>query len=269
MSELARALAFEEMLRERSVDRIQPLPYGHAVFTPSLPKVWDLNNLRVERSAGVTAQELAEDAERLQGAAGLAHRRVVILDETFDDTLAEDFRSFGWRGERFLYMVRHRPPEREADIARVEEVPWEALGGIRAEIARAEPRIDDEETVRQLREATGRVARAGNARHFAVVFEGEVVASADLYSDGTTAQVEDVATLAAHRGRGHASAVVLRAVAEADRGGHDFVFLIADDDDWPKHLYERLGFDAVGRKWVFSKDPSASGGAADERGEAG
>jgi ribosomal protein S18 acetylase RimI-like enzyme len=223
--------------------------------------VWDLNNLRVEREAGVTPEELADDAERLQGEAGLAHRRLVILDERFGAALADGFAALGWRGERFLYMVRRRSSEREADLARVEEVPWEALGGIRAEIARAEPRIDDEETVRQLREATRRVAQAGNARHFAVVSDGQIVASADLYSDGGTAQVEDVATLPDHRGRGYASAVVLGAVAEADRGGHDFVFLIADDDDWPKHLYRRLGFDDVGRKWVFSKAPDGAGGA--------
>ncbi len=81
------------------------------------------------------------------------------------------------------------------------------------------------------------------------------MAAADLYSDGATAQVEDVATLPAHRGRGHATAVVLRAVAEADRAGHDFVFLIADDNDWPKHLYRRIGFDEVGRKHSFLKPP--------------
>lgn len=257
MDELSRALAFEEALRESAVDRMEPLPYGHVVYTPSLPNVWDLNNVRVDRDTGVSAQRLAADADRLQGELGLTHRRVTVLDERLGGELAEDFRALGWRAERFLYMVRRRPPERDADVARVREVPWEALRKIREEIARAEPRIEDEETVRQLREAAGRVARAGNARHFAVLSDAEVVASADLYSDGVTAQVEDVATLPAHRGRGHASAVVLQAVAEAERAGHDLVFLIAADDDWPKSLYHRLGFDAVGRKWAFSKARSA------------
>ena len=59
--------------------------------------------------------------------------------------------------------------------------------------------------------------------------------------------MEAVATLPAHRGRGYASAVVLRAVEEALAAGHDLVFLTADDDDWPKELYARLGFEQIGR----------------------
>ena len=85
---------------------------------------------------------------------------------------------------------------------------------------------------------------------------GEVVSAADLFSDGRTAQVEDVVTSPEQRGRGYASAVVLRAVAEAKRTGHDFVFLIADDADWPKELYTRLGFAPLGRKWTFLRRPA-------------
>jgi GNAT superfamily N-acetyltransferase len=254
MDDLARAIAFEESVRERAVDRLEPLPYGYVVHTTSLPKVWDLNNLRVERG-GVTAQQLAADAERLQGAARLAHRRVTILDEALGNELADGFAAMGWRADRYLYMARRRPPERVVDLARVAEVPWEAIEPVREAIIREGRRGEDEETIRQLRQATVRFTRAGNARHFAVLSDGKVVTAADLYSDGTTAQVEDVVTLPEHRSRGHASAVILRAVAEADRAGATFVFLIADDDDWPKHLYRRLGFDELGRKWSFLKPP--------------
>jgi hypothetical protein len=36
--------------------------------------------------------------------------------------------------------------------------------------------------------------------------------------------------------------------------GHDLVFLVADVEDWPRHLYARLGFDEIGRFWELSKD---------------
>ncbi|MBW3592896.1 MAG: GNAT family N-acetyltransferase [Actinobacteria bacterium] len=255
MNELARALAFEEGVRERAVDHVEPVPYGYALHTPSLPRVWDLNNLRVDRGDGLSARALAADADRLQGAAGLAHRRVAILDEALGGRLAEEFASLCWRADRYLYMVRRRPPERDADLTRVVEVPWEAIEPVRDATIREGRRGYDAETVRQLREATVRFTRAGNARHFAVLAEGKVVTAADLYSDGATAQVEDVVTVPEHRGRGHAAAVILRAVAEAQAAGHDFVFLTADDNDWPKHLYRRLGFDEVGRKWAFLKPP--------------
>jgi hypothetical protein len=44
---------------------------------------------------------------------------------------------------------------------------------------------------------------------------------------------------------------VSRALEEARDGGHDLIFLIADRDDWPRKLYEKLGFDEVGRIWEF------------------
>ena len=33
------------------------------------------------------------------------------------------------------------------------------------------------------------------------------------------------------------------------------IFLIADDADWPKELYAKLGFDPIGRFWQFTKPP--------------
>jgi len=66
--------------------------------------------------------------------------------------------------------------------------------------------------------------------------------------DGTrVAQIEEVITLPAQRGRGHASAVVRHAVATARAQGCTVVWLEADADDWPQHLYRRLGFEDVGR----------------------
>jgi predicted GNAT family acetyltransferase len=93
--------------------------------------------------------------------------------------------------------------------------------------------------------------KAANSRIFGIVEDGEVVSSAQLYSDGSTAQVEEVATMPAYRGRGHAKALVTRAVGEAVADNHEFIFLVADGDDWPKKLYTRLGFEEVGSRFAF------------------
>src|SRR4029450_9435121 len=58
--------------------------------------------------------------------------------------------------------------------------------------------------VEQLLDAKLLIARAVRARFFAVVVGGQVVTYTDLYDDGRTAQIEDVATLAEHRGHGYA-----------------------------------------------------------------
>ena len=69
------------------------------------------------------------------------------------------------------------------------------------------------------------------------------------------AELDDVHTLERFRGRGIARGVVGRAAREARDEGADLVFLIADDADWPKDLYAKLGFDPVGRFWQFTKPP--------------
>jgi ribosomal protein S18 acetylase RimI-like enzyme len=85
-----------------------------------------------------------------------------------------------------------------------------------------------------------------DARFFAVSTDGAIASYGDLYIDGDIAQVEDVATMPEQRGRGYASAVVLRAVEEARAAGAELIFLVADAEDWPKDLYRRLGFDEIG-----------------------
>jgi GNAT superfamily N-acetyltransferase len=262
-SELGRALAFEEALRQRCAERVVPFRYGTALFNDTLRRVWDLNFLRADRSHDATAAELAGEAERLHGEAGQGHRRVAVPDETEGERLADGFRSLGWETDCFLFMARREGSARSADLGLVEEVDGATIRPLRERIARAEPWADSDETVRQVLDAGRLVERATQVRHFAVRVDGEPVSAADLYSDGHTAQVEDVVTDPAHRGRGYASAVVLRAVREAKRSGDDFVFLIADDADWPKHLYARLGFVPLGREWTFLRKPAtASAGSS-------
>jgi predicted GNAT family acetyltransferase len=88
-------------------------------------------------------------------------------------------------------------------------------------------------------------------RFFAADVDGEIVSYSDLYQDGADAQVEDVGTVPEHRNEGHASAVVLAAIAAARAEGAEFVCLVADAHDWPKELYGRLGFDEVGHYTKF------------------
>jgi GNAT superfamily N-acetyltransferase len=251
MSDLERASAFEDALRERAADQVVPFEFGSAFITDSLPRVWDLNLLRVEK-AGATAQQLAAAADRVQGEAGLAHRRVAALDES----LAKGFQDLGWDRDRFLFMAYRGPSERVGE-APVEEVEHDALLPVREAMVREAPWGKDDETVRQILAAQARVAETGRARHFAVVVDGEIASAADLFSDGRTAQVEDVITHLDHRGRGYASSVVLHAVEKALAEGHEFVFLVADADDWPKELYARLGFEPIGHKCSFMRRPAS------------
>ena len=255
-SELERALAFEGTLRTRCAERIVPFRFGHAYFNDSHPRVWYLNALVVDGKRDVDPGELAAEAELLHTDAGQAHRRCQVLDEAVGAPLEKFFRRIGWQVDQELVMVHRGVGERSADTSAVEEVAREDLLLLRKEISRAEDWADDEEVIDEVLDANRLWEQAGNARYFAVRVNGAPVAAADLYSDGRISQVEAVATLPAQRGRGHASAVVLRAVEEALATDPQLVFLTAAEDDWPKELYARLGFEEVGRTWDFLRKPA-------------
>jgi ribosomal protein S18 acetylase RimI-like enzyme len=257
-SELERALAFDQALRVRCAERIIRFRFGRAYFDDSHPRVWYLNVLVVDGTREVDPGELAAEAELLHTSAGQAHRRCYVPEDTVGAPLEPFFRRLGWEIERELFMVYRDAGERSVDTSIVEEVARVDLLPLREEQSRLEDwaKGEDDGAVAEVLDANRIWETAANARYFTVRVDGVPVAATDLYSDGRIAQVENVATLPAHRGRGYASALVLRVVEEAQAGGHDLVFLTADVDDWPKDLYSRLGFEEVGRTWGFLRKPA-------------
>ena len=253
MTELAQALAFLS-LADKGGTRTEPFAYGTARFDDRVPRRWDSNYLLVEDAPeNVTADELAAEAERVQGAAGLRHRKLELRDERLGARLAPDFKGLGWTVHRTVVMAQQREPDRRPDLSVVEEVDAHALREPRAEQQRTYEWGGDPEVAEQLFRSKLLAAEQVSIRFFAVVADGRPVSWTDLYLDGPTAQIEDVATLEPYRGRGYASAVVLRAADEAQRAGADLIFLLADDEDWPKELYRKLGFDELGRTFEFVK----------------
>jgi GNAT superfamily N-acetyltransferase len=160
----------------------------------------------------------------------------------------------GWLVERDVYMALRRPRDRAAAPGLAVEVDAGRHQLAEAAGIREEPYGRDEEIVRQL--VGMRAALAGAvpaARFFVGRADGVDAAVTTLYSDGATAQVEDVATLRDYRRRGLARATVSAAIDAAVEMGHELVYIVADEDDWPKELYARLGFDPIGRTWAFTR----------------
>jgi hypothetical protein len=76
MSDLERATAFEELIRDRCVERVVETRFGPALFNDTYSTIWFLNVLRAERPGDATAEEIAAESDRVQ--AGLGHRRVIL-----------------------------------------------------------------------------------------------------------------------------------------------------------------------------------------------
>src|SRR4030095_3319519 len=95
------------------------------------------------------------------------------------------------------------------------EVELSALRPLSIAAYTEHPDVRDPETIEHLLKAEELVAGATTARSFAVLVDGAVVSSCRLFSDGSTAQIEDVATLPEFRQRGYSRAVVSRAITAA------------------------------------------------------
>jgi ribosomal protein S18 acetylase RimI-like enzyme len=224
--------------------RSEPTRFGTLHADDRYPLRWDSNYLAVDAlPADVSANELEADAEVAQARAGFAHRSIFFRDAATAERLAPAFVARGWEVHRGLVMVLRRAPERPIDTSRVTEVAIEDLRAVRMA---AMPPWGTPEVRAQMTDAKHGIAERVAVRCFAVLVDGEPVSSTDLYEGDGVAQIEDVATLSEHQGRGYASAVVTKAADEARAAGADLVFLVTDADDWPKELYGRLGFDASG-----------------------
>lgn len=245
--ELDRIHRFERDVELAGTETVES-PLGVGVLTPEIPRRHDSNYVLIERAKD--AAEAIAEADRILGGAGRDHRVILTFDEALGRRLVPEFDALGWRVQRHIFMVQHREAEKDADLSIVLEVDQARLRPGRTRMILSYP-WGSPALAEQLLDAKLLLAERAETRFFGVEVEGEIVSWTDLYLAQGIGQVEDVATVEAQRGKGYASAVVLRAVAEARRSGADLIFLVADDEDWPKELYGRLGFDMVGRHYKF------------------
>ena len=234
---------------ERSIDH----PLGEAFFTDALPSVWVLNILAVDADADADAEGLTAALDELYG--HLAHRRAFVERPELGARLAPAMRAAGWQVEHDVFLVLRRERDRPAAPGLAREVDEPAVRAVEARTIAQQP-TRDPDVVGQLLASRSAFGRAGGARYFVGAADGVDASHATLYSDGVIAQIEDVATLEGFRGRGLARAVCSAAIDAALEAGHELVFIVADDDDWPKELYAKLGFDAVGKPWNFTRPPA-------------
>jgi GNAT superfamily N-acetyltransferase len=250
---MARAVSFMRDLDRGLAERTVRCEHGTAYFIDDLPLVWDLNFLCVDLGISASVEELAAEAEAVQRAAGLRHRKLAV-DDGLGALLAAGFRNLGWQVSELIVML-HTASAPEVDVSAVEEVAASELIPLWKHGLRLDPEIQNEETVRQLSEAQLRRSRATHVRYFATRRDGGIASYCELFSDGHTGQIESVLTLEEFRGHGFGKAVVAGALA-ASQALHDFTFLVAEADDWPREMYRKLGFEPVGSTWGFVRRPA-------------
>jgi ribosomal protein S18 acetylase RimI-like enzyme len=249
--DLARALAFIRTIDERAATRVEAFRFGTAYFHDRLPRKWSFNFLRVEVDAAeLSGEELVAEADRIQGGAGLDHRMLVFFDGYAGPELAPWLARAGWRVQPEVVMAFQGDPDPAPLAPEAREVDVALVMPAREQTIRSYSDVRDEESATQLLDAEEVIASVIQRRCFAFVVDGSAASFCDVYSDGVTAQVENVNTLPEFRGRGYAQTVLSVALSTV-RPSHQLTFLLAHDDDWPKLLYERIGFRAIGLNHVI------------------
>jgi ribosomal protein S18 acetylase RimI-like enzyme len=216
-----------------------------------MPRVHDQNLLRVERGFDeLEAGRLAATADRVQRPAGLSHRKVVVPDVAAGERLAPGFAQLSWRRARHIVMAHRREPPgeprhevREVDPARLRGARTRAFQDDLGSMAAAQ--------VAASLELVASVA--AEARAFVVEIDGEPVSWCALYEEDGVGELDDVVTAGGYRRRGYGRAVVSAATRASLASGNQLTFLVADDDDWPKELYERLGYEKIGGRYEFTR----------------
>jgi ribosomal protein S18 acetylase RimI-like enzyme len=245
---LPRVLAFQEELARRSAQTLVTIPGGFAVLNDRYPASYEHNQVYVTGSVAGTSA-LRGEADRLLRTR--RHRYLTVLRDRVGRALATGMLAAGYEQDHIVVMaLAGAPPPPPAGV-RVERVPLEAL---REAVTRSwtdqYPSATD--SVRtQLFERRFATAAACELSSHVVRVNGSVVSWCHLYRLGDRAQVESVNTLPEWRDRGFAKAVVLDATAAALEQACDLVFLVADREDWPRYLYERLGFATIGEQHSF------------------
>ncbi len=253
---LARALEFERETLSLVVEQVHRIDQGWVVRASSFPDVWMFNNVRIDTE--VSHAEAAELCPR--HLPGLDYDQLFIEDQGRGERLAEDLCADGWRIDVDLHSVLEREPDRAVSTDTVVEADEEETLDLMERWLREDESLHlNEAGLRQLRDGNRLTWRARQGRRLGIRDQaGRLVAMTILYSDGRVAQVEDVYAIPEVRGRGYGRVLVTRAIELAREGGHELAFIVADDNDWPKQLYHRLGFEPVGTTWLAHRQRPTS-----------
>jgi GNAT superfamily N-acetyltransferase len=247
MGELERTWGFECASHDLIARGSTPFEFGTALYDDAFPRVYDANFVRFERGFDeLTGDRVEALADELQ--ASLAHRKVVVPDEQAGARVADELRARGWRYYTLVTMAYRGGGVLDAGERAVEEVEPPALRSARERSLDDDKR--DAEARRQIIEYTEHVAAATPMRLIVARGDrGEIGSFCSLFQRECVGEVDDVTTLEQYRRRGLGTAVISAAVNASLADGDTLTFLVADEGDWPKDWYARLGFEPIGRRY--------------------
>jgi GNAT superfamily N-acetyltransferase len=242
-----RALALEAELEGRLATRVETYPAGLALFRDDLPRVAELNLLRLEPGTEPEPGTLIDFVDQLQ--AGLPQRSLRVVDDATAERLRPHFAAAGWVVDRVALMVSRKLANPDVDTGPIEEVELDRLDDARMATLRRAHR--DLESAEQMAEIGTTLADGVETRAWGAVLGLDVTAYAVARVVGDAAKLTEVDANDRSHGRGLGRAVVWAAVRDLRRCGAKVIAVEAADETWAKWTYHRLGFEEVGSMHRF------------------
>jgi ribosomal protein S18 acetylase RimI-like enzyme len=237
------------MALDSQIGHLQPTWWGAVVTDERFPAVWDINYARIDVPASdLTIREVAHTLLPALAAVGTDVFHVVSFHPEETTGLLVELSTRGHLLTWDVVMDLVAEPSIQVADAVIEEVDGgpELWSRVEASLALFEVQPDVSGQLRTLEEAS---FAKGWKRWFGIRDENELLVSlAALITLEGVGYLDNVVTFPQARGRGLATALAVRAIAEARAAGARHVFLLADPEDVAAvKMYERIGFREVGR----------------------
>lgn len=242
MTAAERAIAWRGAEIAAVCDRLEPWAHGVVAFASDIPGFWQYNQVRVEGAPELDADELAAVADELLAA--FPHRFLEIEDQGYAERVRPRFEELGWLVQRQLVMRLAAEPQHPGPAVGVREGTEDEIRSMRREWHMGEEWsggserlvgefMEAEDTLNARRRTRLLVARAG----------GEPAGYVRIRAERDAGEVLEAYLRPQHRGRGLGGALVASGARALQAAGADEVFIVADDEDRPKRLYARIGFE--------------------------
>jgi ribosomal protein S18 acetylase RimI-like enzyme len=249
----------------RGHGRFVPTPWGGVSADARWPEVWEANQASVLRpDPDLTLADIRALLEPLLAEADVPTECVQFLDADRPCRALDELTGAGEADDDVVMVFEGPalPPWRPSnvplpvEVTEADEAFWRFYRTVPSFYGPLPDQVLDQMLDRI------RTVFAEHLRCFVTRIDGVPAGLASVVVLDGVAEIDNVVTAEAFRGRGIASAGVQACLAAAAEMDVELVFLLAEEDGDPQRLYERLGFRVGARSRTFALPrPRADGGS--------
>ncbi len=88
----------------------------------------------------------------------------------------------------------------------------------------------------------------GGVDSYVCYHDGQVIGACDLFIHKGIAKIEDFCVIPIHQRKGYGTALLKHLIGIAMAAGCTMIYLVTDEDNTAKHMYQKIGFTKIGER---------------------